>query len=125
MILVDTSVWIDFLRQSDQDLVDIMRSYLKRNDVFAISAVFGELLQGAKNKREQKIIQEIWLNLPKVDEIELFIKAGELSNKYRLYDMGVGIVDCYIMAGALQNNLALWTLDKKLAIATEKVLDHS
>ncbi|RED96121.1 PIN domain-containing protein [Marinoscillum furvescens] len=125
MILVDTSVWIDFLRQSDQDLVDIMKSYLKRNDVFAISAVFGELLQGAKNKREQKIIQEIWLNLPKINEEALFIKAGHLSNKHRLYAMDVGIIDCYILAGALDNDLALWTLDKKLMAATEKVLTEN
>ena len=58
MIIVDTSVWIDFFRMSDKTIVDLMNGYLEDGEVVVISAVFGELLQGAKNENEEKTILE-------------------------------------------------------------------
>ena len=80
----------------------------------ALSAVFGELLQGAKNESEEKIILEFWRDLPKVNETELFIEAGKLSFKKKLFSKGVGLIDCYILSAVKANRLSLWTLDKKL-----------
>ncbi len=114
MILADTSVWISYLRESDLELNDIFNSYLKKSDVYTVSAVFGELLQGSKSKRELELLQRFWHNLPKAKENHLFIKAGVSSNKYNLINRGVGLVDSYILTACLENNLALWTLDKKL-----------
>lgn len=121
MILVDTSVWISFLRKDDIDTQHILKRYLRKDDVFTVSAVFGELLQGVKSKREHRIVEAIWQSLPKVDEQELFIKAGHLSNQHKLYARGVGLIDCYLLAACLENELALWTLDKKLLSAFELV----
>jgi predicted nucleic acid-binding protein len=122
MIVVDTSVWISFLRKDDLELADILRSYLKRNDVYAVSAIFGELFQGVKNRRERELIQVWWESLPKLNELDLFIRAGHLSNDYKLFDKGVGLIDCYILSACEQNHLALWTLDKKLQQAYETML---
>ncbi|WP_421895295.1 PIN domain-containing protein [Marinoscillum sp.] len=122
MILVDTSVWISFLRNSDPDLSAILKSYLKRKEIYAVSAVFGELLQGVKNKRERALVLSLWENLPVVDESDLFIQAGNLSNEYRFYADGIGLIDCYILAAALNNDLALWTLDKKLGAAADSLI---
>jgi len=121
MILVDTSVWISFLRKDNPDLVDILKKYLKKNEVYTVSAVFGELFQGIRNKSESEILQTLWESLPKGEEKNLFIKAGQLSNKYKLYAKGVGLIDCYILAASLENDAALWTLDKKLQEAFDIV----
>ena len=121
MILADTSIWVDFLRKSDDVLTDLMKMYLKRNEIFASSAVFGELLQGVRNKRENNIVNVLWESLPKVDESELFIKAGIISDKHKLYAKGVGLIDCYILATCANNDLALWTLDKKLLKAYDEL----
>lgn len=121
MILVDTSVWISFLRKDDQDHVDILKKYLKKNEIFAVSAVFGELFQGVRNKREYDILLMLWDSLPKTEEKDLFIKAGQMSNKYKLYAKGVGLIDCFILAASVENDLALWTLDKKLQKAFDLV----
>lgn len=122
MIVVDTSVWISFLRQDDPDTVDILRSYLKKNEVFSVSAVFGELYQGVKSNREREVIEQIYLNIQHINEFELFLKAGHLSNQHNLYAKGVGFVDCYILAACVENELALWTFDKKLKGAYESML---
>lgn len=121
MILVDTSVWISFLKNDDEDLSDILKTYLKKQDVFTVSAVFGELFQGVRNKRERNVLHTIWQSLPKVDESELFIKAGHISNEHKLYAKGVGLIDCYLLAACMENGLALWTLDKKLLGAFDLV----
>lgn len=121
MILVDTSVWISFLKNDDEDLSDILKTYLKKQDVFTVSAVFGELFQGVRNKRERNVLHTIWQSLPKVDESELFIKASHISNEHKLYAKGVGLIDCYLLAACMENGLALWTLDKKLLGAFDLV----
>lgn len=118
MIIVDTSVWIEYLK-GNENYKDILPQYLKKKHVVAISPVFGELLQGVKNKREHEIIIGFWESLPKINENELFIKAGKLSQKYKLYNAGVGLIDTYLLAAALKNEYTLWTLDKTLIKAID------
>ncbi|RUA34222.1 MAG: VapC toxin family PIN domain ribonuclease [Bacteroidetes bacterium] len=113
MIIVDTSVWIEYLKGNEQ-YRNVLPKYLKEKYVVAISAVFGELLQGVKNKREHQIIMGFWESLPKVNEENLFIEAGKLSHEYKLYNAGVGLIDTYLLAAALNNDYAVWSLDKKL-----------
>jgi predicted nucleic acid-binding protein len=113
MIIVDTSVWIEYLKGNEQ-YRNVLPKYLKEKHVVAISAVFGELLQGVKNKREHQIIMGFWESLPKVNEENLFIEAGKLSHEYKLYNAGVGLIDTYLLAAALNNDFAVWSLDKKL-----------
>jgi len=45
MIIADTSVWIDYLK-GNEEIKATMIPYLRRDNVVAISAVFGEFLQG-------------------------------------------------------------------------------
>jgi predicted nucleic acid-binding protein len=121
VILVDTSVWIDFFRQANPSLNDRMVELLENRLVVGLSSVFGELLQGARTEDEEKIILEFWAHLSKVNEDNLFIEAGKLSNKYKLYSKGVGLIDCHILAAAKAHNLNIWTLDKRLFDVIEKI----
>ena len=114
MILVDTSVWIDFFLQSSPAIDKKLNELMEEGEVMALSIVFGELLQGARNMREEKIILEFWEALPEIDEEEIFIDAGLLSNKHKLMAKGVGLLDCCILASCKRNRLVLWSLDKKL-----------
>ncbi|MEQ8416695.1 MAG: PIN domain-containing protein [Imperialibacter sp.] len=122
MILVDTSVWIEFLKGKTPELTDKMVLELRNRNVLAASPVFGELWQGVKNDREKSIIDTYWRNLPKEDETELFIEAGKLSNQYQLFNKGVGLIDCALISLAIKGNNQLWTLDKKLLTLAEEIL---
>jgi predicted nucleic acid-binding protein len=113
MIIADTSVWIDYLKGSDYVKTDFEQLLHKRK-LLAISPVFGELLQGAKNSREVNIIMGFWINLPKISEEALFVKAGNLSRKHKLFARGIGLIDCFLLAAGIQGNFGIWTLDKKL-----------
>lgn len=122
MIVVDTSVWIEYFRQSNQSLSDKLELLIENNEVVALSSVFGELLQGVKNDTEEKTIISFWQNLSKADETNLFIEAGKLSAKYKLLANGVGLIDSSILAAAIKHNLSLWTLDKRLNDSYSKLL---
>ena len=121
MILADTSIWIDFFRKTDPSIDEQMTEYLTAGRVFGISVVFGELLQGVRDEREEKIILEFWKNLPQVDEKNLFIDAGKLSYQYKLFSKGVGLIDCYILAASKRHQLEIWSLDKKLLQALKLI----
>lgn len=121
MILIDTSVWIDFLRNTDSSLVDQMTEHLENGTAVGVSAVFGELLQGARTADEEKLILEFWNNVPKVDEHNLFIEAGKLSAHLKLFDKGVGLIDCYLLAAAVQSGFDVWTMDRKLLAAYNRM----
>jgi len=122
VILVDTSIWIDFFRKSSPAIDEQMTEYLTTGQVYSVSIVFGELLQGVRDDQEEKIILEYWKNLPLVDEKNLFIDAGRLSYQYKLFSKGVGLVDCYILAAAKRYQLEIWSLDKRLMQAYKLVL---
>jgi predicted nucleic acid-binding protein len=119
LILADTSIWIEFFRQSNFEGNQKFAEYLDSLSIVAISAVFGELLQGVKGDKEEKLILEYWKSLPKIDESNLFIEAGMISHSHKLFSKGVGLIDCYILAAARLNKLEIWSLDKKLLQASQ------
>ncbi len=113
-MLVDTSIWIEFLRQKNAEIELKLAREMENGNVIAFSPVFGELLQGAKNIREEKIIINLWEDINKVNEDNVFIEAGRLSYEHKLYSKGLGLIDCALLAIALRYEFEMWTLDKKL-----------
>lgn len=113
MIILDTSVWIEFLKNSPEYYSKV-KYLLENQQVLAVECIFGELLQGAKNKREVEIISLYWESLPKVKTENGWIQAGIYSSVNKLTSKGVGIIDSYIITAARNNNARIWSLDKKL-----------
>ncbi len=121
MIIVDTSIWVEFFKRIEPIFSSLVRLLENRN-IIGLSCVFGELLQGARNKRERQTIQSYWENLPRTDESSIFIEAGIYSGEHKLLSKGVGLIDVVILVAARNTKSQVWTLDKKLliALATEE-----
>ena len=113
MIIIDTSIWIEFFK-CNQPYFNHLSDLFEHNEIIALSFIFGELLQGAKNNHEKEIIQEFWQNLPKINEDAIFIKAGLESGRKKWIDKGIGLIDSAIIVASRENNLFIWTLDKKI-----------
>lgn len=113
MIVADTSIWIEYLR-GRPSFIDTMGVLIDEGKVVALECVFGELLQGAKSQREKNILTGYWQELPKVDEVGIWIDAGLLSYKNKLLAKGVGLIDLAIVSAARNNGLRVWSLDKQL-----------
>ena len=107
MVLVDTSVWIGFLREGDSLLSDL----LNEGEVSTHPFVIGELRLGNISKRKNFL--ELIESLPQCRQAsnEEVIHLIE-SNK--LYGKGIGFADAHILASSFISRSPLWTLDKRL-----------
>ena len=113
MVVLDTSVWIEFFK-GNEPYYNVVQNLIAARSVCAIEPIFGELLQGAMNKREIATIKKFWEYLSKFEEPGLFIKAGELACREKLVSEGIKLIDAAIIFTTINNNCMLWTLDKKL-----------
>lgn len=113
MVIADTSIWIELLR-GHSTYIPIFKELFSKNLVLALECIFGELLYGAKNREEEKLLLEYWRYLPKVNSYQLFIDAGLLAFREKLYGAGIGILDAVIIIAARRQNAQIWTLDKKM-----------
>jgi len=112
MIILDTSVWIEHLR-NNQIFFQKIRKLLESKEILALECVFGELLQGAKSEFEREVILDFWKHLPKERFENVIIAAGEYSGKNKLIDHGVGLIDAIILMHGMKSNSRIWTLDNK------------
>lgn len=111
MILVDTSVWLDHLHDSDPDLVQL----LEQSAVVTHPMVIGEIALRATNDRD--LVLDLLGNLPAVttathEEVLSFVTNAPL------YGLGLSLVDAHLLASArLESECLLWTRDTRLAAA--------
>ncbi len=115
MILVDTSIWVDYLRSGDHALIKLLQD----GQVLMHPLVIGELALGHMKKRAP-ILSDLE-HLPqaivaKDVEVRLFI------DRHTLYGFGIGYIDAHLLASVrLTAGGSLWTRDRKLH-ATAKQL---
>ena len=117
MILVDTSVWVHHLQQGDVALAKLLTD----GRVLCHPFVCGELALGHLKQRE--LILDALQNLPQAqvasaEETLTFISAHTLHG----IGIGIGYVDVHLLASTrLTPGVTLWTLDKRLAAAAERL----
>ena len=99
MIVGDTSVWVEFLRKNEP-IFSSLAALLENRDALEVECIFGELLQGARNKREKSIIQSYWENLPKTVDPGIWIGASQYSCDKKLVAKEVGLIDAAIIIAA-------------------------
>jgi predicted nucleic acid-binding protein len=63
MIILDATVWIEYLR-NNQKYYSVVSALLENKEILAVECVFGELLQGVKNKYEEEIKKRKNLSKP-------------------------------------------------------------
>lgn len=81
-IIVDTSVWVDYIRQNSTKQVQLLRSYLTSADLslYINATILQEVLQGV---REDGMFRQVQSNLTsliilKLDPVEAAIEAATL-----------------------------------------------
>jgi predicted nucleic acid-binding protein len=114
MILVDTSIWIEYLKQNHDFIIE-MESLLENKQVITIEPVFSELIYGSRNEKEKSIIESYWKVLPRIKFNEgSFFEAAVFANKNNYQNIGIGLTDAILTKATIENKLLIWTLDKKI-----------
>jgi len=114
MILIDTSVWIDHLRQRDDHLVITLLA----GHVLIHPWVIGDIACSSLKDREQ--VLDLLRSLPLCsvaleDEVLLFIEQNKLMAR------GIGYVDVHLLASTKLSGATLWTRDKRLLIIAKEM----
>jgi predicted nucleic acid-binding protein len=112
LILVDTSVLIDFLKGQDNPTVQKLVQIIDRDIPFGISPlIFLEVLQGAASDKDFEVLWEYlgcqaFYDL--TDGRESYARAAKIFADLRKKGMPVGgSVDCLIAQTAIDNDLYL------------------
>lgn len=112
MILVDTSVLIDYLQGKDNNYTRKFQVVLDAGIHYGINSfIYQELLQGVKTEKEFMQLKK-YLDTQRFyslkDEKESFAKAALIYLKCRKKGITVGsTLDCLIAQTAIENNLLL------------------
>ena len=114
MVLIDSSIWVDFFRKGDSS---IKSSLLReKSRVVTHEMIIGEMM--LSNRTDDSFLEELLLisRLPSVsfEEYWRFVKEKRIAGK------GIGYVDTNLLASSIKNGARIWTLDKKLAQAAEE-----
>ena len=119
MILVDTSVWIDHLRQGDAAL----HSLLQAGRVLVHPLVIGEIAMG--NLRQRDTILTSLANLPQA-RVATDYETLRFVDANLLFGLGISYIDARLLASVrLTQGARLLTRDKRLAASAEALaLDH-
>ena len=103
MILVDTSVWIDHLRNGN----NLLAKLLDGSGVLAHPFVIGELALG--NMRQREVILAALSDLPRAG-LATDAEALGFINRHAPFGRGVGYVDVHLLASVrLTPGAELWT----------------
>ena len=115
MIVVDTSVWIEFLRGSDQPQALRLEQLIDASAPVALTdVVMTELLQGVPSDDEAELLEARLLAFPmlKLERVEDFALAASLYRQAR----GAGVtirktLDCLIAAPCVRARAPLLHAD--------------
>jgi PIN domain protein len=110
MILVDTSVWINYFKGREE--VKRLDTFIETNSIVVNDLILAELLPFINQKKEYEL-QNLLLNIEKVvlhinwNEI-IKMQTENLKNGINK----VGVPDLVIAQNVIQHNLYLYSMDK-------------
>jgi len=124
MILVDTSVLIDYLKEIDNNGTEKFKEILEKRLPFGINHfIYQELLQGCKSEKDYRLLKK-YLDGQKFYDFkwgrESYAKAAR--NYMKLRKKGITIrstIDCLIAQTAIENDLYLLHNDADFTRMTE------
>lgn len=123
LVLVDTSVWIDFLQRPGSNIHEEMTRLIQGvNRVATCGLVIQELLQGVKSRRSLYLLQSRLDQLPFFPTRKsTYFLAAEIFRRLRETGLQVQTVDATIAAIAVENRVPLFTLNLRHFIPMCKV----
>ncbi len=125
MILVDTSVWIDFLRGSGSQHHLALHDLIEEDeDICLANIIMTEILQGIKDDKEFKRTKTHLLSFPiySLKGTNSYVEAAQIYRTARRKGLTIRRpLDCIIARIAVENNLTLLHNDRDFHMIAEVV----
>ena len=114
MILVDTSIWIDFFRHDHPALRQIM----DEDRLCCHAVIIGELALGSLRDRQAVLT---FLAAQRQASVASHDEVMTMIERHAIFSMGIGYSDAQLLASMLlDTRLILWTGDRRLRLAAKK-----
>lgn len=115
MVIVDTSVWIDFFNSRPTEQVSALKRAVEDGEDLCICGVIlTEVLQGIRNDNEYQQVKATFQSFTHLAmNNDVYIQSADIYRALR--KQGITIrkpIDCMIAAVALSNNIPLLHNDK-------------
>lgn len=115
MILIDTTVWVDFFtNRQTQQVTQLTQLIKEREELCICGPILTEVLQGIRNTREHNQVEDLFSALLFLDmQKETFTLAAQIYRKLRLRGITIRkTIDCMIAAVAIEYKIPLLHNDR-------------
>lgn len=119
MVLVDTSVWIDFFSSSPKPISLKLPHLIEARQVVTSFVVLAEVLSGQMQVKTHNAIRDSFQSLGRIDAdwnaVETWESVSRIAEEIRSRKLKVpGLVDRMLFFSARQHSALVWTYDLKL-----------
>jgi predicted nucleic acid-binding protein len=118
VILVDSSVWIDFFNGQDSRATDLLALLLRRRVLLTGDLILAEVLQGFRDQHQMDRAQRALLTLPYADMVGQEVALASAQNYRLLRQRGVTVrktIDVMIATFCIRNGHVLLHGDRDFA----------
>ncbi len=109
-VVIDTSVWIDFFRETKR--ASAVEQLIRADRAVTCGIVRAELIAGIRSERERRLLQQ---GLAGIDYLETnestWRRAGELAAELRTRGHTLPMSDLIVAAIAIENDCLVYTKD--------------
>jgi len=113
VVLVDTSVWIEYIDRVNPLVVGEMDMLLRAGEVATAGLVLAELRRGCRTRDQAKRMLGRLQGLPYLEvDRDNWLAAGQMAAEAAARGYKVEIADCLLAALALRDNCLILTLDQ-------------
>ena len=115
MILVDSSVWIDYFRGTETPQVDVLDGLLGRTRLAIGDLIVAEVLQGVRDEKEFNLVRKTLDAFTQVELVGYDIAVKAARNYRTLRGMGVTVrktIDSIIATRCIESGLTLLHSDR-------------
>jgi predicted nucleic acid-binding protein len=115
MILVDTTVWVDFFSARETKQVSCLVQYIEQKEELCICGIIlTEILQGIRSQKEYAQVENLFNSLLYLEmDKDTFILAAEIYKSLRLRGITIRkTLDCMIASVAIKYKIPLLHNDR-------------
>jgi len=115
MILVDSSVWIDYFNGVESTETALLDEFLSTDTICIGDVILAEVLQGFSSDRDYKLAKEILIELPIYQIVTPELALVSADNYRKLRQKGITIrksVDSWIPTFCIENKISLLFSDR-------------
>lgn len=110
MILIDTSVWVDYFKGKPH--LGHLSTLINENRIVSHPWILGELTMGNLEPKRDEALRGIQaLRSLKVYDVPELLDFVETE---KLYGKGLALIDIQLLYASIQEDCLLWTIDKIL-----------